>query len=158
MENLANARWLKVIFPWNGDGRRIQPTVWKDILDERGVTLLEVIVAAALLGIAVVGLVGALSAVLRVSLTLEEQTASTGLATLCMEEALADKPGLSEPCATERTEAEKVCARGIYFFSVVAPVESPSPGVEVFRCGEEDPVFVIPAPDTQTSDSAAASQ
>ncbi len=159
MENLANARWLKVIFQRNGDGRRIQPTVRKDILDERGVTLLEVIVATALLGIAVVGLVGALSAVLRVSLTLEEQNASTGLATLCMEEALAGKSGLSEPCATERTEAEKVCARGIYFFyAVVAPVESSPPGVEVFRCGEEDPVFVIPPPVTPIPDTTAASQ
>lgn len=158
MENLANARWLKVIFQRNGDGRRIQSTVRKDILDERGVTLLEVIVATALLGIAVVGLVGALSAVLRVSLTLEEQTASTGLATLCIEEALAGIEELSEPCAAERTEAEEVCAREIPFFSVVTQSGSITPGVEVFRCGEEDPVFVIPTPDTQTSDSAAASQ
>ena len=151
MENFANARWLKVIFQRNGDGRRIQSTVRKDILDERGVTLLEVIVATALLGIAVVGLVGALSAVLRVSLTLEEQTKSTGLATLCMEEALADKPRLSEPCATERTEAEEVCDNDYHYFTaVVAQSESITPGVEVFRCGEEDPVFVIPAPVTPT--------
>lgn len=152
MENFANARWLKVIFLRNGDGRRIQSTVRKDILDERGVTLLEVIVATALLGIAVVGLVGALSAVLRVSLTLEEQNASTGLATLCMEEALAGKGELSsDPCATERTEAEKECGGGTnFFYAVVAPVESSPPGVDVFRCGEEDPVFVIPTPVTPT--------
>lgn len=147
MENLANARWLKVIFQRNGDGRRIQSTVRKDILDERGVTLLEVIVATALLGIAVVGLVGALSAVLRVSLTLEEQNASTGLATLCMEGALAGKEDPAEQCTRGRMEAEEVCdGRYHYFTAVVARSESRTPGVEVFRCGEEDPVFVIPTP------------
>lgn len=159
MENLANARWLKVIFQRNGDGRRIQSTVRKDILDERGVTLLEVIVATALLGIAVVGLVGALSAVLRVSLTLEEQNASTGLATLCMEEALAGEENPAEQCTRGRMEAKEVCDDDYHYFTaVVAQSGSGTPGVEVFRCGEEDPVFVIPTPDTQTSDSAAASQ
>ena len=106
-----------------------------------------------------VGLVGALSAVLRVSLTLEEQTASTGLATLCMEEALAGKGELSsDPCATERTEAEEVCGSGIPFFSVVTQSGSITPSVEVFRCGEQDPVFVIPTPATPIPDTTAASQ
>ena len=153
MENLSNARWLKVIFRRKGDGTRIRPTVRMDILDERGVTLLEVIVAAALLGIAVVGLVGALSAVLRVSLTLEEQTASTGLATRCMEEALAGVDP-TPPCAAEKTEAEYQCTRGDSFTAVVAhQAESTIPGVEVFRCGEQEPVFVI-SPPTPTPDAA----
>ena len=146
MENLSNARRLKVIFQRNGDGRRIQPAVWKGILDERGVTLLETIAAVALLGIAVVGLLGALSAVLRVSLTLEEQTMSAGLATLCMEEALAGVESTTEQCTAGTTEAEKVCASGIHFFYAVAQSDSITPGVEVFRCGEEEPVFVIPTP------------
>ena len=147
MENLSNARWLKVIFRRKGDGTRIRTTVRKDILDERGVTLLEVIVAAALLGIAVVGLVGALSAVLRVSLTLEEQTASTGLATRCMEEALAGMEP-TDPCTAGMTEAEYLCDRGDYFTAVVVRSESASPGVDVLRCGEQEPVFVIPTTPT----------
>ena len=149
MENLANARRLKVIFQRNGDGTRIQPAVWKDILDERGVTLLEAIAAVALLGIAVVGLLGALSAVLRVSLTLEEQTESTRLATLCMEEALAGvEESTTEQCTAGTTEAEGVCATsGRSFTAVVAQSESSPPGVKVFRCGEEEHVFVIPTPD-----------
>ena len=142
MENLANARRLKVIFLRNGDGRRIQPAVWKSILDERGVTLLEAIAAVALLGIAVVGLLGALSAVLRVSLTLEEQTMSAGLATRCMEEALAGVESTTEQC----TAGEEVCASGIHFFYAVVQAESSPPGVEVFQCGEEEPAFVIPPP------------
>lgn len=147
MENLSNARRLKVIFLWNGDGRRIHPAVWKDILDERGVTLLEVIAAVALLGIAVVGLLGALSAVLRVSLTLEEQTMSAGLATRCMEEALAGVESTTEQCTAGTTEAEEVCADNFHYFTAaVAQSESSPPGVEVFRCGEEEPIFVIPTP------------
>lgn len=148
MENLANARRLKVIFLRNGDGRRIQPAVWKSILDERGVTLLEAIAAVALLGIAVVGLLGALSAVLRVSLTLEEQTESTRLATLCMEEALAGvEESTTEQCTAGTTEVERVCAVSDQgFAAVVAHAEAITPGVEVFRCGEEKPVFVIPTP------------
>ena len=145
MENLSNARRLKVIFQRNGDGRRIHPAVWKDILDERGVTLLEAIAAVALLGIAVVGLLGALSAVLRVSLTLEEQTMSAGLATRCMEEALA---GVEESTTEQCTAAEEVCDSGIYFFYAVAQSGSSPPGVKVFRCGEEDPVFEILVPPT----------
>lgn len=147
MENLSNARRLKVIFQRNGDGRRIHPAVWKDILDERGVTLLEAIAAVALLGIAVVGLLGALSAVLRVSLTLEEQTMSAGLATLCMEEALAGVESTTEQCTAGTTEVERVCAVSNQgFAAVVAHAEAITPGVEVFRCGEEEPVFVIPTP------------
>lgn len=145
MENLSNARRLKVIFQRNGDGRRIHPAVWKDILDERGVTLLEAIAAVALLGIAVVGLLGALSAVLRVSLTLEEQTMSAGLATRCMEEALAGVEPTTEQCTAERAEEE--CAFNPQgFTAVVAQSESSPPGVDVFRCGEEEPMFVIPTP------------
>lgn len=152
MENLANARRLKVIFQRNGDGTRIQPAVWKCILDERGVTLLEAIAAVALLGIAVVGLLGALSAVLRVSLTLEEQTASTRLATLCMEEALAGVESTTEQCTAGTTEAEEACADNFHYFTaVVAQAESSPPGVKVFRCGEEEHVFVIPTLDTDTA-------
>lgn len=157
MENLANARRLKVIFQRNGDGTRIQPAVWKCILDERGVTLLEAIAAVALLGIAVVGLLGALSAVLRVSLTLEEQTESTRLATLCMEEALAGvEESTTEQCTAGTTEAEEVCADNFHYFTavVVAQSESSPPGVKVFSCGEEKPVFVIPVIPTPTPNPA----
>ena len=128
------------------DVRGVDSTLRNDILDERGVTLLEVIVATALLGIAVVGLVGALSAALRVSLTIEEQTAAAGLATRCMEEALANVE--EETCAAERTGLEELCdSRGSSFPALVTSSESKTPGVEVFRCGEQEPIFAIPTPD-----------
>lgn len=146
MGNLSNARLLKVIFRRNDDGQGVAPTLRKDVLDERGVTLLEVIIATALLGIAVVGLVGALSAALRVSLTIEEQTAAAGLATRCMEEALANVDP-AETCAAERTGVEELCDSGIYsFLAFVTSSESKTPGIEVFRCGEQEPVFAIPTP------------
>lgn len=152
MENLSNARLLKVFFRVYDDVRGADPTLRKGILDERGVTLLEVIVATALLGIAVVGLVGALSAAQRVSLTIEEQTASVGLATRCMEEALANVPYPEETCAAERTGVEELCGSGVYSFpAFVASSESKTPGVEVFRCGEEEPVFTIPPHDISLS-------
>lgn len=128
------------------DVRGVDSTLRKDILDERGVTLLEVIVATALLGIAVVGLVGALSAALRVSLTIEEQTAAAGLATRCMEEALANVE--EETCAAERTGLEELCdSGGSSFPALVTSPESKTPGVEVFRCGEQEPIFAIPTHD-----------
>lgn len=152
MENLSNARLLKVIFRRNDDGRDVASTLRKDVLDERGVTLLEVIIATALLGIAVVGLVGALSAALRVSLTIEEQTAAVGLATRCMEEALANVAYPAETCAAERTGVEELCDSGIYSFpAFVTSSESKTPGVEVFRCGEQEPVFAIPTHDISPS-------
>ena len=148
MENLSSARLLKVFFRMYDDVRGVDSTLRKDILDERGVTLLEVIVATALLGIAVVGLVGALSAALRVSLTIEEQTAAAGLATHCMEEALANVPYLEETCASERTGVEELCDSDRSSFpALVTSSESKTPGVEVFRCGEQEPVFAIPTPD-----------
>lgn len=149
MENLSSARLLKVFFRMYDDVRGVDSTLRKDILDERGVTLLEVIVATALLGIAVVGLVGALSAALRVSLTIEEQTAAAGLATRCMEEALANVPyPEEETCAAERTGVEELCDSGRSSFpALVTSSESKTPGVEVFRCGEQEPVFAIPTPE-----------
>ena len=152
MGNLSNARLLKVIFRRNDDAQGVAPTLRKDVLDERGVTLLEVIIATALLGIAVVGLVGALSAALRVSLTIEEQTAAAGLATRCMEEALANVAYPAETCAAERTGVEELCDSGIYSFpALVTSSESKTPGVKVFRCGEQEPVFAIPTPDISLS-------
>lgn len=148
MENLSSARLLKVFFRMYDDVRGVDSTLRKDILDERGVTLLEVIVATALLGIAVVGLVGALSAALRVSLTIEEQTAAAGLATHCMEEALANVPYPEETCAAERTGLEELCdSSGSSFPALVTSSESKTPGVEVFRCGEQEPIFAIPTPE-----------
>lgn len=148
MENLSNARLLKVFFRLYDAGRGVAPTLRKDILDERGVTLLEVIVATAILGIAVVGLVGALSAALRVSLTIEEQTAAAGLATHCMEEALANVAYPVETCVAERTGVEELCDSGVSSFpAFVTSSESKTPGVEVFRCGEQEPVFTIPTHD-----------
>ena len=56
--------------------------------DESGLTLLEVVIAMAILGVAVVGLVGGLSFVISVSDTLEEQTVTETLAARYVEEHL----------------------------------------------------------------------
>lgn len=156
MENLSSARLLKVFFRMYDDVRGVDSTLRKDILDERGVTLLEVIVATALLGIAVVALVGALSAALRVSLTIEEQTAAAGLATHCMEEALAN---VEETCAAERTGVEELCDSDRSSFpALVTSSESKTPGVEVFRCGEQEPIFAIPTHDISRPPPVAGPQ
>ena len=59
------------------------------LLDEAGFTLLEVIVAIAILGLAVAGLAGALATGLRISNVVEEQVVSATMATRHMEETLA---------------------------------------------------------------------
>lgn len=56
---------------------------------EAGFTLLEVVVAITILGLAVTGLAGALATGLRISNAVEEQTVSATLATRHMEEVLA---------------------------------------------------------------------
>jgi prepilin-type N-terminal cleavage/methylation domain-containing protein len=59
------------------------------LTSEAGFTLLEVIVAITILGLAVTGLAGALATGLRIANTVEEQTVSATLATRHMEEMIA---------------------------------------------------------------------
>ena len=56
--------------------------------DESGFSLLEMVVAMAILGLALAGLVGGLALVIQVSETLEEQAVSDTLATRHIEEYL----------------------------------------------------------------------
>ena len=61
--------------------------------NEAGFTLLEVVVAIAILGLALTGLAGALGTGMRISNTIEDQTVSATTATRYMEEALAQPVG-----------------------------------------------------------------
>lgn len=65
----------------------IKPRV--PIKNEAGFTLLEVIVAIAILGLALTGLAGALATGMRLSNTIEDQTVSATTATRYMEQTLA---------------------------------------------------------------------
>ena len=77
--------------------------------NESGLTLLEVVIAMAILGVAVVGLVGGLSFVISVSDTLEEQAVSDTLAARHVEEYL-NGDCLSEepPLGTYQIEGDVV--------------------------------------------------
>lgn len=69
--------------------------------EEAGFSLLEVVIAMAIMGLALAGLVGGLAVVFRVSQTMEEQTVSESLATRHVEEYL-----LSEKCPLNEWEVE----------------------------------------------------
>ena len=64
------------------------PVIRREARVESGMTLIEVVIAMAILSVAVVGLVGGLSFVIRVSDTLEEQALTETLAARYVEEHL----------------------------------------------------------------------
>ena len=94
-----NSRAREVSFRTKTTENPRQWVLCRLLRSEAGFTLLEVIVAITILGLAVTGLVGALATGLRISNTVEEQTVSTTLATRQMEEILAGV-GTAEDCQT----------------------------------------------------------
>ena len=78
------ARRRKVSFPVTDDSSSLEAAA----RDESGYSLLEVVIAMAIISIAVVGLVGGLSLVIRISDRLEEQAVTETLAARHVEEHL----------------------------------------------------------------------
>ena len=84
MGNRSTARRRKVNFPGTDDSSSLETAA----RDESGYSLLEVVIAMAIISIAVVGLVGGLSLVIRISDMLEEQAVTETLAAGLVEEHL----------------------------------------------------------------------
>ena len=76
MGNCSTARRRKVSFPGTDDSASLEAPA----KGESGYSLLEVVIAMAIISIAVVGLVGGLSLVIRISDKLEEQAVTETLA------------------------------------------------------------------------------
>lgn len=68
--------------------RSLPASIRRKVCNESGLTLLEVVIAMAILSVAVVGLVGGLSFVISVSDTLEEQAVTETLGARYVEEHL----------------------------------------------------------------------
>ncbi len=84
MGNYSTARRRKVSFPVIDDSSSLEAPG----KDESGYSLVEVVIAMAIISIAVVGLVGGLSLVIRISDRLEEQAVTETLAAGHVEEHL----------------------------------------------------------------------
>ena len=84
MGKRSAARCRKVSFPVTDDSSSLE----MGGKDESGFSLLEVVIAMAIISIAVVGLVGGLSLVIRISDKLEEQAVTETLAARHVEEHL----------------------------------------------------------------------
>ena len=84
----ARSRRRRVSFPRTGRLGGAPTFPHGNARDESGLTLLEVVIAMAILSVAVVGLVGGLSFVISVSDTLEEQALTETLAARYVEEHL----------------------------------------------------------------------
>lgn len=85
---LSRSRCRRVSFPRTGRVGSAPTFLHRNVRDESGLTLLEVVIAMAILSVAVVGLVGGLSFVISVSDTLEEQAVTETLAARYVEEHL----------------------------------------------------------------------
>ncbi len=80
---------------------------------EKGLSLIEIILAAALLGIVATGIIAALATSLRVTLVAEEQAVSATLATSQLEDILSTVPppdgfSLSQTSATMSPRLEQI--------------------------------------------------
>ena len=84
----ARSRCRRVSFLRTVGVRGVSTFLRRETRGESGFSLLEVVIAMAILSIAVVGLVGGLSFVIRVSNTLEEQAVTETLAARYLEEHL----------------------------------------------------------------------
>ena len=85
---LARSRCRKVSFLGTPGVGRFPAFLRRRVRNESGLTLLEVVIAMAILSVAVVGLVGGLSFVISVSDTLEEQVVTETLGARYVEEHL----------------------------------------------------------------------
>ncbi len=94
-----SARRSKVSFLRSRGGGTAARFLNRETREESGVSLLEVVIAMAVLSIAVIGLAGGLSFVISVSNALEEQAATETLAARYVEEYLSGR------CPTEDTSA-----------------------------------------------------
>ena len=84
----AHSRCRKVSFLRTLGVRSVPTFLRRKLGDESGLTLVEVVIAMAILSVAVVGLVGGLSFVISVSDTLEEQAVTETLGARYVEEHL----------------------------------------------------------------------
>ncbi len=85
---LARSRCRKVSFLGTPGVGRFPAFLRRRVRNESGLTLLEVVIAMAILSVAVIGLVGGLSFVISVSDTLEEQAVTETLGARFVEERL----------------------------------------------------------------------
>ena len=106
---LARSRWRRVSF-MRTSGVGIVPEFLRvKARNQSGLTLLEVVIAMAILSVAVVGLVGGLSFVISVSDTLEEQALTETLGARYVEEHLhGDCLQNDTSLGTYRVEGRKV--------------------------------------------------
>ena len=84
----SRSRYRRVSFLGTHGVGKVPAFLRREALVESGISLIEVVIAMAILSVAVVGLVGGLSFVIRVSNTLEEQAVSETLAAQYVEEHL----------------------------------------------------------------------
>lgn len=106
---LARSRWRKVSFMGTRCVGNASGFLRKKGRNESGLTLLEVVIAMAILSVAVVGLVGGLSFVISVSDTLEEQALTETLAARYVEEHLnGDCLQNDASLGTYRVEGQKI--------------------------------------------------
>ncbi len=84
----SRSRYRRVSFLGTHDVGKVPAFLRREALVESGISLIEVVIAMAILSVAVVGLVGGLSFVISVSDTLEEQALSETLAARYVEEHL----------------------------------------------------------------------
>lgn len=113
----------------------------REARDESGVSLLEVVIAMAILSVAVVGLVGGLSFVISVSDTLEEQAVTETMAARYVEEHLGGGCPSEDPSfGTYQIEGHTV--EGNYVVRVSLEGEEPfvlgSLAVESVDCPESE--------------------
>ena len=105
----ARARRRRVSFLRTGRVGRASAFLRKDAREESGISLLEVVIAMAILSLAVVGLVGGLSFVISVSDTLEEQAVTETLAARHVEEHLSGGcPSEDSPIGSYQVEGHTV--------------------------------------------------
>ena len=84
----SRSRYRRVSFLGTHGVGKVPAFLRREALVESGISLIEVVIAMAILSVAVVGLVGGLSFVISVSDTLEEQALSETLAARYVEEHL----------------------------------------------------------------------
>ena len=107
------ARRRKVSFPVTDDSSSLEAAA----RDESGYSLLEVVIAMAIISIAVVGLVGGLSLVIRISDRLEEQAVTETLAARHVEEHLNGRC-LAEDSSMDTYFIESHTTEGMYVVEV----------------------------------------